>query len=78
MLLHAHQGGRWVSGDSGTLMKNLFDAVVVMEVKTRLKNLGPHSTRQWGKMTAPQMLAHCSVSGQWERLLPTRGRCPHV
>ena len=46
-------------------MKNLFDATVVNEVKTRLGQLGPQSERQWGKMTLPQMLAHCSASMQW-------------
>ena len=33
--------------------------------QTRLAKLGPGSERQWGKMTAPQMLAHCCVSLQW-------------
>ena len=39
-------------------MKNLFDGTVANELKTRLGKLGPRSERQWGKMTAPQMLAH--------------------
>src|ERR1700760_2931437 len=46
-------------------MKNLFDATVVNQVKTRLGKLEPQSERRWGKMTAAQMLAHCSVSMQW-------------
>jgi hypothetical protein len=46
-------------------MKNLFDATVANRVKARLGKLGPQSERQWGKMTAPQMLAHCSMSMQW-------------
>ncbi len=46
-------------------MKNLFDAAVAHQVKTRLEQLGPQSERHWGKMTAAQMLAHCSVSMQW-------------
>jgi transposase InsO family protein len=46
-------------------MKNLFDATVVNQVKTRLGKLEPQSERLWGKMTAAQMLAHCSVSMQW-------------
>ena len=46
-------------------MKNLFDATVTNEVKTRLGKLGPQSERQWGKMTPSQMMAHCSVSMQW-------------
>jgi len=46
-------------------VKNLFDTTVANEVKTRLAKLGPQSERRWGKMTAAQMLAHCSVSMQW-------------
>jgi Protein of unknown function (DUF1569) len=46
-------------------MKNLFDATVANQVKTRLEKLEPQSERRWGKMTAAQMLAHCSVSMQW-------------
>jgi hypothetical protein len=46
-------------------MKNLFDATAATEVKTRLEKLRPQTERLWGKMTAAQMLAHCSVSMQW-------------
>jgi Protein of unknown function (DUF1569) len=46
-------------------LKNLFDGTVANEVKDRLAHLEPHSERRWGKMTAAQMLAHCSVSMQW-------------
>lgn len=46
-------------------MKNLFDITVTNQVKTRLEKLQPQNERRWGKMTAPQMLAHCSVSMQW-------------
>ena len=44
------------------IMKNLFDAMVANEVKTRLGKLEPQSAGLWGKMTAAQMLAHCAVS----------------
>src|SRR6201995_1352517 len=59
-------------------MKNLFDKTVANEVKMRLKKLGPQSERQWGKMTAPQMLAHCSVSMQWAvgEGVPEKGPLP--
>jgi hypothetical protein len=59
-------------------MKNLFDAAVTNEVKTRLGQLGPHSERRWGKMTAAQMLAHCSVSMQWAvgEVVPEKGALP--
>jgi hypothetical protein len=46
-------------------LKNLFDATVANEVKTRLEKVGLQSERQWGKMTPPQMLAHCAVGLQW-------------
>jgi hypothetical protein len=59
-------------------MKNLFDAAVTAQVQTRLKKLGPQSERQWGKMTAPQMLAHCSISMQWAlgEVVPEKGPLP--
>jgi hypothetical protein len=46
-------------------MKNLFEPSTAAEVKQRLEHLGPESQRQWGKMTAPQAMAHCSAAMQW-------------
>jgi len=46
-------------------MKNLFDATVASQLQNRLQNLQANSERHWGKMTAPQMLAHCSIGLQW-------------
>src|ERR1700751_6090969 len=59
-------------------MKNLFDVTVANQIKTRLNKLEPQSERQWGKMTAPQMLAHCSVSMQWAvgEVVPEKGPLP--
>jgi hypothetical protein len=59
-------------------MKNLFDQTVAKELKTRLGQLGPRSERQWGKMTAPQMLAHCSASMQWAvgEVMPDKAPLP--
>jgi hypothetical protein len=56
-------------------LKNLFDATMVSQVKSRLNNLEPQTERRWGKMTAAQMLAHCSVSMQWAlgEVVPERG-----
>lgn len=56
-------------------VKNLFDPTVSDEVKTRLRKLERHGERQWGKMTAPQMLAHCSASMQWAlgEVIPEKG-----
>jgi hypothetical protein len=41
-------------------MKNLFDPADAAEVRDRLASLRSTSERQWGKMTAPQALAHCA------------------
>lgn len=41
-------------------MKNLFERETVDEVVSRIEKLQPSSPRQWGKMDAAQMLAHCS------------------
>src|ERR1700751_2291584 len=59
-------------------MKNLFDATVANQVKTRLAKLAPQSERRWGKMTAAQMVAHCSVSMQWAvgEVVPEKGALP--
>src|SRR5579864_1378866 len=46
-------------------MKNLFEAATAREVKERIGKLGPNSERHWGKMTAPQAMAHCSVGMEW-------------
>jgi hypothetical protein len=43
-------------------MKTLYDAAVVDEQKARLARFGPESERLWGKMSAGQMLAHCSIA----------------
>ena len=43
-------------------MKNLFEAAKVEEVKERMALLSPDSKRLWGKMNAPQALAHCSAA----------------
>ena len=42
-------------------MKNLFDAATVEEVKKRLVHLRPDSERLWGRMNAPQAVAHCAA-----------------
>ncbi len=42
-------------------MKSLFDQATAEEVKQRMAHLQPESQHLWGKMSAAQMLAHCSV-----------------
>jgi Protein of unknown function (DUF1569) len=46
-------------------MKNLYEPATAQEVKARIARLGPTSQRQWGKMTAAQAVAHCSVAMEW-------------
>lgn len=43
-------------------MKDLFQPAAAAEITDRLAQLRRDSTRQWGKMTVAQMLAHCSAS----------------
>ena len=40
-------------------MKSLFDKATYDEVISRINSLSADSQRQWGKMDASQMLAHC-------------------
>jgi hypothetical protein len=47
------------------VMKNLFEAGMAKEIKERIAKLGLKSERQWGKMTAPQAMAHCSAVMEW-------------
>ena len=46
-------------------MKNLFEAATAKEIRERIAKLGPSCERQWGKMNAPQAMAHCSVAMEW-------------
>ncbi len=41
-------------------MQSLFDPPARESVLARLERLQPGAARQWGKMSAAQMLAHCS------------------
>jgi hypothetical protein len=45
-------------------MKTIFDPATMEEFKSRVAQLKPDSSAQWGKMTLPQMLAHCSIGIQ--------------
>jgi hypothetical protein len=46
-------------------MKNLFEAARVEEVKERMAQLMLDSEPLWGRMNAPQALAHCSAAVEW-------------
>ena len=41
---------------------NLFDPGDLASIRARIAALQPSATRQWGKMTPPQMLAHTAIS----------------
>ncbi|MBK7631855.1 MAG: DUF1569 domain-containing protein [Ignavibacteriales bacterium] len=43
-------------------MKNIFDPTVTTEIISRINKLDAGTKRQWGKMNAAQMLAHCNVT----------------
>lgn len=46
------------------MMKTLLDPAVAEDVKQRILRLAPDSQRQWGKMTLPHTLAHCTSGVQ--------------
>lgn len=41
-------------------MKNIFDVQTINEFATRIEQITPASTAQWGKMNVYQMLKHCT------------------
>jgi Protein of unknown function (DUF1569) len=43
-------------------MENMFNAADRAALQHRLSRLQPSSRRQWGKMNAAQMLAHCAAA----------------
>ena len=43
-------------------MKNLYEPSVVAELHSRIGRLRPESQQQWGRMSVPQMLAHCAMT----------------
>src|SRR6201992_886644 len=43
-------------------MKNLFDPILVEDIKQRILQLRLESERQWGSMAVAQTLAHCTSS----------------
>ena len=42
------------------MKKNLFNENNIQELKNRINSLDNYTIPKWGKMNAPQMLAHCS------------------
>lgn len=46
-------------------MKNVFDKAVCDELASRINNLSADAKPSWGKMSAAQMLAHCSVTYEY-------------
>ncbi len=54
-------------------MKSLYEADAVEEIKQRLASLTADSPRQWGKMDAAQMVAHCAAAMEMalgDRIIP--------
>jgi hypothetical protein len=57
-------------------MRNLYQPSDAAEIKERLARLQPDSQRQWGKMSAPQAVAHCVAAMEWavgDRVPPPMG-----
>src|SRR3954453_8179858 len=48
-----------LQGDA--VVKNLFEAATVNEVKKRMESLRADSERKWGSMNPAQALAHCTA-----------------
>jgi len=46
-------------------VKNLFEPAAATEIRERIERLKPGAERQWGSMSAAQMLAHCSAWMEW-------------
>jgi hypothetical protein len=46
-------------------MKNLFEPARATELTERIERLRPDTSRLWGKMTAPQAMAHCAIAMEW-------------
>ncbi len=42
-------------------MKSLFETDALTEIRTRLQTLSETSEKQWGKMSAGQMVHHCQI-----------------
>jgi hypothetical protein len=43
-------------------MHDFFEATHGEAILARIEALGPDAARQWGRMTAAQMLAHCAIA----------------
>ncbi len=43
-------------------MRTLYQPTIADAVRTRLAQMTADNPRQWGKMTAPQMMVHCSTA----------------
>lgn len=46
-------------------MKNLFESARATELTERIERVRADSPPLWGKMTAPQAMAHCAVAMEW-------------
>jgi hypothetical protein len=55
-------------------MKTIFDEYTRQELIGRINLINDESQRQWGKMTAFQMLKHCTV---WDEWIQGRSKLPY-
>jgi hypothetical protein len=53
---------RGTHSDAKPVVKHLYEVPAVNEVKQRIARLRPDTPGRWGRMSAAQMLAHCSAS----------------
>jgi len=52
-------------------LPNIFSKNISDEMIVRINNLNANSKPEWGKMTAPQMLAHCNGTICFTSILTT-------
>ena len=64
-------------------MRTLFDEACRRDVLARLRHVRPDARPSWGRMTAPQMVAHLADqmrmtlgNGRWTRMPPAHLRWP--
>jgi hypothetical protein len=57
-------------------LPNIFEKQIANEVVNRINNLSASAQAKWGKMNAPQMLAHCNVT--YEMVYETKHPKPNA
>lgn len=57
-------------------MRDFFQPSLVEETRQRIRRLRPENKRQWGSMTLPQTLAHCTAGIEMARGVIRAKRAP--